>query len=191
MVILRLENNGYYYANYKGDRYVFNNIDSAGRYFNEWLGSNCKGIKIPLTKYAIIYFSKKTITNKIMKTTKEKAEIMLAFDRGEQIQFYDTVCNRWIDVINEPKWCWSLHDYRIKPKTGYVPFETAEEFLEAKRKHGRTIKRIENGMIYNSFVDEDGYLLLRGNDERTSAIDILCGRYVFADGTPCGKEAQL
>ena len=120
-----------------------------------------------------------------MKTTKEMIEVMEAYDRGEQIEAdYNGV---WVD-IDMPEWSWGLRDYRVKQKKGYAPFETAEEFLEAKRKHGKTIKRIEDGMIYCTFVDEEGCLLLRGNDEKVDTIDILCGRYVFTDGTPCGKE---
>lgn len=121
-----------------------------------------------------------------MKTTKEKIEVMQAYERGEQIQILDINCI-WED-IDTPYWNWAQCDYRVKPKKKYVPFDTAEEFLDAKRKHGKTIKRIEDGMIYCAFVDEEGCLLLRDNDGKVTTIDILCGRYVFADGTPCGKE---
>lgn len=55
MIILKREENGYYYANYKGDRYVFDSIDFAKIYLSERFGFKCKGIKIPLTKYAIIF----------------------------------------------------------------------------------------------------------------------------------------
>ncbi len=55
MIILRREKDGYYYANYEGVGYVFDNIDSAERFGSKYLGYKCKSIKIPLTKYAIIY----------------------------------------------------------------------------------------------------------------------------------------
>ena len=124
-----------------------------------------------------------------MKTTKEMIEVMQAYDRGEQIQILD-INGIWEDK-EHPYWNWAKCDYRVKPKKSYVPFETAEEFLDAKRKHGKTIKRIEDDMIYCTFVDEEGCLLLRGKDEKVTTIDILYGRYVFTDGTPCGKEEWL
>ena len=121
-----------------------------------------------------------------MKTTKEMIEVMQAYDRGEKIQLLDRLGN-WVD-IDMPEWSWGLRDYRVKPKTRYVPFETPEEFLAAKRKHGKTIKRIEDGMIYQAYVDEKGFLLLKANRERIISLENLFGKYKFADGTPCGKE---
>ncbi len=128
-----------------------------------------------------------------MKTTKEKAEVMLAFDRGEQIQFYDTICKRWIDVINEPNWCWSLQDYRIKPKPKFMPFKTPEEFIEAQGKHGSYIKSIEDGILFNSYVNYMGYVLLEADINKIgySHINLLYRRYVFTDGAPCGKEVNV
>ena len=55
MIILRREKDGYYYANYQGVGYVFDNIDSAERFVNKCLGFKGKSIKIPLTKYTIIF----------------------------------------------------------------------------------------------------------------------------------------
>ena len=55
MIILKLEKNGYYLANYEGIGYFFDSIDYAEIYLSERFGFKCKGIKIPLTKYAIIF----------------------------------------------------------------------------------------------------------------------------------------
>ena len=64
-----------------------------------------------------------------MSTTKEKAEIMLAFDRGEDIQ--REYCGRWIDE-KEPNWNWTVN-YRIKPKSKYRPLKD-EELYEIRGK---------------------------------------------------------
>ena len=48
-------------------------------------------------------------------TTKEKIEIMQAYERGEQIQIYDSIHNEWKD-IKTPSWDWMTSDYRIKSK---------------------------------------------------------------------------
>ena len=51
------------------------------------------------------------------KTTKEKIEIMQAYERGEQIQIYNYTFNEWQDAGEAPLWDWITFDYRIKPKT--------------------------------------------------------------------------
>ena len=50
-----------------------------------------------------------------MKTIREKIEIMQAYERGEQIQIYDSIHNEWKD-IKTPSWDWMISDYRIKSK---------------------------------------------------------------------------
>lgn len=52
----------------------------------------------------------------IMKTTKEKIEIMQAYERGEQIQIYYPDTDEWEDVESTLLWDWVNFDYRIKPK---------------------------------------------------------------------------
>lgn len=78
----------------------------------------------------------------IMKTTKEMIEVMQAYDRGEQIECFNDDYERWKDV-DSPIWDWLHNDYRVKPN--YVPFDTAEEFLAAYRKHGEFLENKENG----------------------------------------------
>ena len=52
----------------------------------------------------------------IMKTTKEKIEIMQAYERGEQIQIYYPDTDEWEDVESTLLWDWVNFDYRIKSK---------------------------------------------------------------------------
>ena len=67
-----------------------------------------------------------------MKTTKEMIEVMRAYERGEKIE----VCygGDWKE-IDLPSWSWGLRDYRVKQEPKFVPFDTAEEFLEAQMVH--------------------------------------------------------
>lgn len=51
-----------------------------------------------------------------MKTTKEKIEIMQAYERGEQIQIYYPDTDEWEDVESTLLWDWVNFDYRIKSK---------------------------------------------------------------------------
>ena len=126
-----------------------------------------------------------------MKTTKEKIEVMQAYERGEQIQ---TKCYSidWIDIVS-PNWDWINYDYRVKPKKTFVPFETAEEFLAAQRKHNKTVRCKADNHLFRSFVNECGDIALvnAGGYSLNENIGDIYGRYEFLDGTPCGKEVVL
>ena len=81
-----------------------------------------------------------------MKTTKEMIDVMQAYERGEKIQLLNRL-GIWVD-IDIPEWNWEKCDYRVKPKTRYVPFDTPEEFFAAQRAHGGdSFIRIENGTL--------------------------------------------
>ena len=126
-----------------------------------------------------------------MKTTKEKIEVMQAYDRGEQIEAcYNGV---WVN-IDMPEWSWGLRDYRVKPKKKYIPFDTAEEFLTAYRKHGEFIENNETGEKMNAYVDKNGIVILSTALNCTytfESLRTLFGCYKFSDGTPCGKEVEV
>ena len=127
----------------------------------------------------------------IMKTTKEMIEVMQAYDRGEQIECFNTM--KWKDVKN-PVWDWLNNNYRVKPKKIYVPFHTPEEFLTAYRKHGEFIENKESGEKMNAYVDKNGIVILSTALNCTytfESLGTLFGCYKFSDGTPCGKEVKL
>ena len=126
-----------------------------------------------------------------MKTTKEMIEVMQAYDRGEKIESgYNGV---WVD-IDMPEWSWGLRDYRVKPKKKYIPFDTAEEFLAAYRKHGEFIENNETGEKMNAYVDKNGIVILSTALNCTytfESLRTLFECYKFSDGTPCGKEVEV
>ena len=129
-----------------------------------------------------------------MKTTKEKIEIMQAYDRGEQIQIsYDN--NVWEDV-KSPGFNWVNYDYRVKPKPKYVPFETAEQFLEAQEKHGQAVIQYVNKekTVFNQFyayVNNLGKIILYGVGDTVRLLtlkQLFFDDYYFDnDLTTCGK----
>ena len=130
-----------------------------------------------------------------MKTTKEMIEVMQAYERGEQIQVLD-INGIWEDK-EYPYWNWTQCDYRVKPKTKYVPFDTAEEFLAAQRKHGFDVISINDGgalKAHDISVSLDGSVYDHTDDGGVDYIgkleDLLLEDYKFADGTPCGKEVK-
>ena len=131
-----------------------------------------------------------------MKTTKEMIEVMQAYERGEQIQVLD-INGIWEDK-EYPYWNWTQCDYRVKPKTKYVPFDTAEEFLAAQRAHGGdALITIEDGEMkkHDISVSLDGSVYDHIDDGSVDYIgyfeDLLLEDYKFADGTQCGKEVEI
>ena len=127
-----------------------------------------------------------------MKTTKEMAEVMLAYDRGEQIECFNDDYKQWKDV-NNPIWDWLHNDYRVKPN--YVPFEMAEEFLAAQRKHGEAVRCKIDDELYHVYVNNSSETILVSHYGHTGSIITnivnMFDKYEFADGTPCGKEVEL
>ena len=51
-------------------------------------------------------------------TTKEKIEVMQAYEEGKQIQIRAIRINKsdWVDSYGEPNWDWDFFEYRIKPE---------------------------------------------------------------------------
>ena len=134
-----------------------------------------------------------------MKTTKEIIEIIQAYEKGAQIQEKEIVddveyYSKWEDVEN-PLWNFENYDYRVKPKPKYVPFSTAEQFLEAQEKHGQAVIQYVNkdNTVCNQFrayVNNLGNIVLYGgvNTVRLLTLEQLFNDYYFAnDLAPCGK----
>ena len=134
-----------------------------------------------------------------MKTTKEIIEIIQDYEKGAQIQEKEIVddveyYSKWEDVEN-PLWNFENYDYRVKPKPKYVPFSTAEQFLEAQEKHGQAVIQYVNkdNTVCNQFrayVNNLGNIVLYGgvNTVRLLTLEQLFNDYYFAnDLAPCGK----
>ena len=126
-----------------------------------------------------------------MKTTKEMIEVMQAYDRGEQIEFvYEGM--EWRNASN-PVWDWNHFDYRVKPKTKYIPFDTAEEFLTAQRKHSFSVNKIGSGRHY-AYINGKCEVRLVNVITKKSFIFSLKELFLsckFEDGTQCGKEVKV
>ena len=123
-----------------------------------------------------------------MKTTKEMIEVMQAYLDGEQIE--ESIDQKvWFTC--EPIWNWAKCDYRVKQKK-YVPFDTAEEFLAAQRKHGENVRCKLDDELYHAYINNRAETILVSHYGRTCSITTnivnMYDEYEFADGTPCGKE---
>ena len=127
-----------------------------------------------------------------MKTTKEMIEVMQAYDRGEQVQLLNRF-GIWVD-IDMPEWSWGLRDYRVKPKTRYVPFDTPEEFFAAQRSHGENVRCKLDDELYHAYINNRCEIILVSHYGHTGSIITnivnMFDKYEFADGTPFGKEVE-
>ena len=125
-----------------------------------------------------------------MKTIKEMIEVMQAYESGEQIECFND--EEWKYVKN-PVWDWLNNNYRVKQKK-YVPFDTAEEFLAACRKHGENVRCKLDDELYHAYINNRCETILVNHYGHTCSIitDIvnMFDKYEFADGTPCGKEVK-
>lgn len=125
-----------------------------------------------------------------MKTVKEMIEVMQAYERGEKIEFCYGGDWREIDL---PSWSWGFQDYRVKQEPKFVPFDTAEEFFAAQRAHGINIVHIGETLRLLGFVSCKNKVLvtdLTYNFKINVSFCDLLHFYIFADGTPCGKEVK-
>lgn len=125
-----------------------------------------------------------------MKNTKEMIEVMQAYDRGEQIEVKAlNETDGWVE-IKDPWWDWHNLDYRVKPKTKYIPFDTAEEFLAAQRVHGNV--SICSGRK-QAYINACGRVVIILDEKIYSYLtldDLFSYEYKFSDGTPFGKEVE-
>lgn len=126
-----------------------------------------------------------------MKTTKEMIEVMQAYERGEQIECFN---DRTWKCVKNPVWDWLHTNYRVKPKKSYVPFDTAEEFLAAQRKHGEVIVDKTSGEKSNAYVNKNGTVVstkILSNVWTIGCLGTIFRYYKFEDGTLCGKDVEL
>jgi len=104
----------------------------------------------------------------------------------------------WWEVKHEPLWNWRDIDYRIKPEEQpeecdiYVPYESAEEFLQGQKEHGPLIYRRHEHFYCNiSSVSQNGIIFT--SDAKFYSFSNIHKFFTWQDGTPCGKlkESEL
>lgn len=103
------------------------------------------------------------ISREISINTKQKIEIMQAFEDGVRIEYKDP-CTGWREVkrgIHSPSWNWERDEYRIKKAPKYYTTTATKEFLYEGVKVVE-IKALQDALeiidahipTYNLFADE-------------------------------------
>ena len=129
-------------------------------------------------------------------TTKEKIEVMQAYERGEQIEYKDKDEECWfpLHLSFEPDWNWAEFDYRVKVQSAYRPYKNIQELLQAQKEHGMNIRLkgcnyyrlplyITDTLIGVQCPQSDG-----GVVSIDASYEDLLRDYTWQDGTPCGIE---
>ena len=129
-------------------------------------------------------------------TTKEMIKVMQAYERGEQIEYREKICNYiddWIPLIDDnPIWDWYTFVYRVKSQSTYRPYENADEFLQAQKEHGMYLKYYESKAYKLPLCVYDDSIEVKSEDncEYTKGFMIqyatLFKYYLWQDNTPCG-----
>ena len=111
--------------------------------------------------------------------------IIQAFSNGKIIEYKSSSSNGW-STMNGDEFVIlnNNYDYRIKTEPKLVPFtfEDNKEFKDkwVKSKSGKALQRIVQ-------VGLDSVLLVYGSNPFRYTYEELLEKYVFEDGSPCGK----
>ena len=121
---------------------------------------------------------------------RQKAEIMLAYANGKEIEFYNAEYKTWAS-INEPLFDDCVDYYRVKKESKYRPFKDGDECFEEMKKHEPFgyIVNFDVGYYSVVYIGEEGISFSNGIFKNYE--EALNEGYRFTDGTPFGiKEAS-
>ena len=121
---------------------------------------------------------------------RKKAEIMLAYANGKEIEFYNAEYKTWAS-INEPLFDDCVDYYRVKKESKYRPFKDGDECFEEMKKHEPFgyIVNFDAGYYSVVYISEEGISFSNGIFKNYE--EALNEGYRFTDGTPFGiKEAS-
>ena len=128
---------------------------------------------------------------------RRRAEIMIAFANGSDVQYYNEVTKQWEDIRPECVLFEPATEYRVKPESKYRPFKTQEECWEEMHKHPdfgwlkskatgyiRAIGSISNGRT--------GEILITWstNEICNNKANNIFNNYEFTDGEPFGIKEK-
>lgn len=120
---------------------------------------------------------------------KRRAEVMLAFANGCDVQFYNGVTKQWEDIAAECVGFDSQTQYRVKPLPKYRPFKSQEECWLEMHKHPDFgfIREKGTKAIYSIAMIDNFYLSTQDKSEHLcDTMDV----YEFLDGTPFGIKEE-
>ena len=118
---------------------------------------------------------------------RKKAEIMLAYADGKEIEFRDSFESEWTS-IDDPSFDFHADCYRIKQEPKYRPFKDAKECFEEMKKH-ELFGWIKDSSEYLNNIQfvSDRYITASSRD---TVFSKALNEYMFADGKPFGIKEE-
>lgn len=119
---------------------------------------------------------------------KRRAEVMLAFANGCDVQFYNGVTKQWEDIAAECVGFDSQTQYRVKPLPKYRPFKSQEECWKEMHKHP-DFGWVTDGYYKSTISVKSDSIVVT-----ISSLEYDFGKayihFTFADGTPFGIKEE-
>lgn len=121
-------------------------------------------------------------------TTKEKIEVMQAFEDGRTVQITEQGLDEWTDVwvAANIDWMWGVNNYRIKPEPTVRPWDV-ETFPRDRPVWVKRPRWLDGtvALVLNTFND-GAIIQLSRNTHELQTWGQLLADYVQHDGPPCG-----
>lgn len=128
---------------------------------------------------------------------KRRAEVMLAFANGCDVQFYNGVTKQWEDIAAECVGFDSQTQYRVKPLPKYRPFKSQEECWLEMHKHpdfGWLKNKDTGNYISIGEISKprngDPLITWATNEDYCFSISEVFSDYTFTDDTPFGVKEE-
>lgn len=132
------------------------------------------------------------------KTTKEKIEVMTAYEEGKNIiclnKYGIKQCTFDKSYGREPSWNWSSYDYQVYEEPKYRPYIDTEEMINDFCERSGA-KRSEMGEPFIWVKDGESRILILSFEKDVVwtancrwTMQELFETYVYCDGTPIGKK---
>lgn len=115
------------------------------------------------------------------KEARRRAEVMIAFANGSDVQFYNEVTKQWEDIRPECVLFEPAAEYRVKPEPKYRPFKNQEECWEEMHKHP------DFGWVKDK--EKLSYYPIQEVSD-TNHYRNLLNDYEFTDGAPFGVKEE-
>ena len=119
---------------------------------------------------------------------RRRAEIMIAFANGSDVQYYNEVTKQWEDIRPECVLFEPATEYRVKPESKYRPFKTQEECWEEMHKHP-DFGWVTDGYYKSTISVKSDSIVVT-----ISSLEYDFGKayihFTFADGAPFGVKEE-
>ncbi len=123
---------------------------------------------------------------------RQKAEIMLAYANGKEIEFYNDEYKTWVS-INDLAFDGYVDHYRVKQEPKYRPFKDGNECFEEMKKHepfgwvyADLLNEFNGALMQITLINNNGYRFVTDRQDRSYNDAFGVNPVYFADGTPFG-----